>query len=220
MAHWEHRLWLPKNFTGQELAGVADLVESPVEKAALPELAKVQADCEREFVFLHDVPRLNFVPCDEVLVVSLNWGGRRQTQEELWWCGWFWTFARVEIDDGVDDEVLASGPDDWSECLLQLPVDLIIEHVQENYGLISDGNVWIAHKLDKQLFNQIESALVVRYLCHEKSSLNLLKVLVFLVRISLAFLEKAVDVLLVIFFSEWELLDVHDDLLHCGSQTE
>ena len=78
------------------------------------------------------------------------------------------------LNNHINNKMLANTPYNWSECLLQLPIDPIIEHVQEHYRLVPNPNIAVALKLYKQLLNPIEAILVISNLSNKKSSLDFL----------------------------------------------
>ena len=92
----------------------------------------------------------------------------------------------VFLNDDVNDKVLSNTSNDWSESLLQLPVDSIVKHVEQNDGLISDADVTVSLELDEQLLNPEKTVFVVSDLSNEQSSLNLLKIFHFLRCLSLS----------------------------------
>jgi len=73
--------------------------------------------------------------------------------------------------------MLTNVSNDWSECLLQLPVDSIIKHVEQDNSLISNADIAVTLELDQELLNPVEAILVVSYLSNEKGSLDFLKIL-------------------------------------------
>ena len=92
----------------------------------------------------------------------------------------------VFLNDDVNDKVLSNTSNDWSESLLQLPVDSIVKHVEQNDGLISDADVTVSLELDEQFLNPEKTVFVVSDLSNEQSSLNLLKIFHFLRCLSLS----------------------------------
>ena len=40
-------------------------------------------------------------------------------------------------------EVLSNAPHYWSKCALHLPVNSVIEHVEQDYGLVTHENVLV-----------------------------------------------------------------------------
>jgi len=57
--------------------------------------------------------------------------------------------------------MLADTSNNGSKSFLKLPIYLIVEHVQEDDCLVSYSDVAISHKFDEQLFDKIESFLVI-----------------------------------------------------------
>jgi hypothetical protein len=65
------------------------------------------------------------------------------------------------IDNNAHFEVLAHDADHRTESRGQLPIQLIIQHVQEDDGLIPHANLVIPQKLNEQFLNQVQLVLVV-----------------------------------------------------------
>lgn len=118
---------------------------------------------------------------------------------------------------GIDDEMLSNAPDDGSEGLGELPVNTIIQHVQENNGLISDWNLTVALELNQKLLNPVKSFLVVGNLSHEKSSLDFLKIFHFLLGLSWS---EFINILFVHLFVEWEFFDVDNNFWQSLGKTQ
>jgi hypothetical protein len=57
--------------------------------------------------------------------------------------------------------MLADTSHNGSESFLELPIYLIVKHVQEDDCLVSYSDVAISHEFDKQLFDKIERLLVI-----------------------------------------------------------
>jgi len=57
--------------------------------------------------------------------------------------------------------MLADTSNNGSKSFLKLPIYLIVENVQEDDCLVSYSDVAISHKFDEQLFDKIESFLVI-----------------------------------------------------------
>jgi hypothetical protein len=128
----EHRFRCPIHFTREESTGVADLIQSPVEEAALPELTKVEGHIESSVFLLQDVPRLNLVPRYQVLVVPKDRRRGCQAHEQLGCligCSNRW-IVLIQSNNSVDDKMLADSSNDWPESLLELPIDFIVEHIE------------------------------------------------------------------------------------------
>jgi len=51
--------------------------------------------------------------------------------------------------------MLTNASNDRPECLLQLPINSIIEHIEQNNGLISDADIAVALKLNEKLLNPV-----------------------------------------------------------------
>ena len=80
----------------------------------------------------------------------------------------------VVADGQIDLEVLPNAPNDRTKSTLHLPIDTVVEHVEQDYGLVSHEHVLIAKQLDKDLLDELERLLVLVDLRHEKVSLQLL----------------------------------------------
>ena len=80
----------------------------------------------------------------------------------------------VVADGQVDLEVLPNAPNDRTKSTLHLPIDTIVEHVEQDNGLVPHEHVLIAKQLDKDLLDELERLLVLVDLRHEKVSLKLL----------------------------------------------
>ena len=57
--------------------------------------------------------------------------------------------------------MLADTSNNGSESFLELPIYLIVKHVQEDDCLVSYSDVAISHEFDEQLFDKIERLLVI-----------------------------------------------------------
>lgn len=57
--------------------------------------------------------------------------------------------------------MLTDTPYNGSESFLELPIDLIVKHVQKDDCLVSYSDVAISHEFDEQLFDKVERFLVV-----------------------------------------------------------
>jgi hypothetical protein len=73
--------------------------------------------------------------------------------------------------------MLSDTPDHWSKGLLELPVNTIVEHVEQHDSLVSDANIAVSLKLNEQFLDPIEPILVISDLGHKEGSLDLLKIL-------------------------------------------
>ena len=105
--------------------------------------------------------------------------------------------------------MLTNASNNGPKCLLQLPINTIIKHIEQDNSLISDTNITISLKLNKKLFNPVKTIAIVSNLGNEQCSLDLFKVLHLLLGISLS---ELVGILMVHLLVEWKLLDVHDHL--------
>ena len=113
------------------------------------------------------------------------------------------------MHDNTDNEVLTNASNDGSKCLLQLPINAIIKHIEQDNGLISNANVTIALKLNEKLLNPMKTVLVIGDLCNKQCSLDFLEVLHLLLGVPLS---EFMSILVVHLLVEWELLDVDNDL--------
>ena len=129
------------------------------------------------------------------------------------------TLDCADFHSHVNDEVLTNRAHDWSECLRELPVDLVVQHVKKNDGLIANTYIAEAHQLDEQLFDEIQRILVSSNLRDKQRPLNFLKVARFLVREALRLSCKLLNVLVVKLLSKWVLFDVDNNLLECLRQS-
>mmetsp|Transcript_20325 Transcript_20325/g.19275 ORF Transcript_20325/g.19275 Transcript_20325/m.19275 type:complete len:218 (+) Transcript_20325:531-1184(+) len=125
-------------------------------------------------------------------------------------------FLEVVVDDDVDFEVLAYAADDGDEGAGELPVHSIIQHIEEDYGLVSDAHFVVAEELDEQLFDPLEGVLVVRDLGHEQGALDVLQQLDLLHLLPPSeLLHELVEGLLI----EWVFGDVGSHLLEAVGET-
>tara|TARA_B110001450_G_C17576067_1_gene462883 strand:+ start:478 stop:1101 length:624 start_codon:yes stop_codon:yes gene_type:complete len=147
-----------------------------------------------------------------VVVVAIDWRWSSESKENLRVV----SMLLVLLNDDVDDKVLSNTSNDWSKGLLQLPVNSIVEHVEQYYGLISDANVTVSLELDEQLFNPEKTVLVVCDLSNEQGSLDLFKIFHFLGCLSLS---ELCSIFLIHFLMEWELFDVDNDFGESGAQS-
>ena len=71
--NWKHGIRSSNNFTRYEFAALADLEKSPIEEAALPEFAKVNANLSRNLILFNDISWFNLMPRDQLFVISKDW---------------------------------------------------------------------------------------------------------------------------------------------------
>ena len=109
----------------------------------------------------------------------------------------------------ADDKVLADTTDDGAERLRNLPIDAIIEHVEQHNDLISDVDIAVALQLNEQFLNPVQSFLIVRDLGHKQCTLNLLELRLLLGTLRV---RELVHILHVACLVEWELAHIHVDL--------
>ena len=165
--YWKHGVRLPNDLTWRELSILANLKQPPIEEAAFPELSEIDAYGEGNVVFFDDIPWLHLMPGDQVQVVPVDRWRSCKSEEKLWVLGLLFLVRLRLLDVHIDDEVLADGTNGGLEGLLQLPVDLIVDHVEEDDGLVAHCDVTVAHELNEQLLYEIERFFVVRDLWHE-----------------------------------------------------
>lgn len=118
------------------------------------------------------------------------------------------------VYDALDNEVLPNRSNSRSECLKQLPVNSVIEHIQQNYCLVTNAHVTISKQLNEKFLNPVQSLLIICNLSYKERSLNLFQIFSFLLKLPLSeFIYK----FLIALFIEWELFDVDNNLgqSHC-----
>jgi len=70
---WEHWVWFANDLKWLKLSIFTDGHESPVVETTFPELTKVKMNFLLNVIDGSDVPLLNFMPCQQMMVVSVNW---------------------------------------------------------------------------------------------------------------------------------------------------
>ena len=123
---WEHWVWLANDLQWLKLSVLTDGDESPIIETTFPELAEVKVDFHLDVVDLRDVPLLDLVPSQKVVVVAIDWRWGSEAQEDLRIFAVFLIF----LNDDVNYEMLANTSNYWPESLLQLPVNTVVEHVE------------------------------------------------------------------------------------------
>ena len=78
-----------------------------------------------------------------VVTVDRRWGS--ETQEDLR----IFAVFLILLNDDVNDKMLADTSNNWPESFLQLPVNTVVEHVEQHDGLVSDTDVTVALELHK-----------------------------------------------------------------------
>jgi len=146
------------------------------------------------------------VPCEDGLVDVWDGGGTAQADENLR----VLVFCKVVIHGNVHLEVLADCADHRLVRGGELPVDSIVEHVEEDDNLVSDADLMITEQLHEELLYPLELSFVIRNLSKEQGTLELLKK--FLGFESLAATEF-VNILNVGLLSECVLVNVEVHLL-------
>lgn len=76
--------------------------------------------------------------------------------------------------------MLPDTSDHGSEGLLELPVKSIIEHVEQDYSLVSNCDISITLELDQKPFDPSESFSIICDLCNKQSPLDFFKIFQFL----------------------------------------
>lgn len=84
-------------------------------------------------------------------------------------------FFEIMIHYYVYFEVLTDGPHYWSVGRGKLPVDAVIEHVQEYNYLVSHTHIIVAKQLNKQFFNPLQLGSIVGNLSKEERLLEIFK---------------------------------------------
>ena len=160
---WENWLRFADNLHWLQLAIFADGYETPVIETALPEFSKVDLDLLHNIILLNDITLLNFMPRQQTLVLALNWRWCTESQENLR-IHRLWIF----MHKALDDEMLSDTTNRWTEGFQQLPVNAVVEHVEEHNGLITDAHVTVAHELDEKLLDPVQTLSVISNLCNKK----------------------------------------------------
>jgi len=111
---WEHWVWFANDFEWLKLSIFTDGHESPVVETTFPELTKVNLNFLLNVIDGSDVPLLNFMPCQQMVVVSVDWRWSYKSQKDLR------IFSRllVSLDNNINDEMLTNTSNNGSECLL------------------------------------------------------------------------------------------------------
>ena len=86
----------------------------------------------------------------------------------------------------VNNEMLSNTPNNRSESLKQLPIDPIIEHIEQHDCLVPYAHIWVPKQLNQQLLNPIEAILVISNLGHKQCPLYFLKILHLLLELPFA----------------------------------
>jgi len=63
--------------------------------------------------------------------------------------------------------MLSNTPYDWSECLLELPVNSIIKHVEQHNSLVPDANIAVSLKLNEELLDPVKAIFIICNLSHK-----------------------------------------------------
>lgn len=111
------------------------------------------------------------MPGEHRFVDSFNGRGCVESNEQLRGL----LFEQVVINDDGYFEVLADDTHDGAKGRGELPVDFVVEHVEEDDGLVPDANLVVTQQLNKQLLYQLQLLPVVRDLCKQQRPLQLLQ---------------------------------------------
>jgi hypothetical protein len=82
------------------------------------------------------------------MIVPVHWGWCRKSKED-----WSVFLFGTPLNDSFNHKVLPDTSDYRSEGLLELPVKPIIEHVEQDYSLVSNCDISITLELDQKPFN-------------------------------------------------------------------
>jgi len=70
---WEHWFWLSNDFKWLQFSIFTNRDESPIVETTLPEFSKIDANLLLDVILLYDVSLLEFMPSQQVQVVSNDW---------------------------------------------------------------------------------------------------------------------------------------------------
>jgi hypothetical protein len=76
-----------------------------------------------------------------------------------------------DIDCKCHLEVLSDAPHHRTEGTLHLPIDSIIESVQQYYGLVTNQDILVTQQFHKDLLDQMQGFFIVMDLGYEKVGL-------------------------------------------------
>ena len=135
-------LWSSYNLKRNKFSIITDRYKSPVIVTTFPEFAKVDIYFLTIICWVANVSIFNLVPGQDWFVVSFNWRRCWKTKENLWiFVFWFLCYTS-------DNKVLSNTSYCSSKCFLQLPVKVIIKHVEINYTIVSDWHIRVAQQLN------------------------------------------------------------------------
>ena len=131
---WPEEIW------SGHLSFLTDDHNTPVIEPTLPELAKVDRDLYTVLCDVNKVPLRNLVPREVRVMGGVKWTRCRYSYQYL-----VCIFIKSLTGDVESNfEVLTNTSDNWLEGTLHLPIDSIIESVEENSGLISDEDILVS----------------------------------------------------------------------------
>lgn len=160
---WENWLRFADNFHWLQFSIFADGDETPVIETTFPEFSKVDLDLLHNIILLNDIALLNFMPGQQALILALDWRWCTESQENL-----RVHRLRIFVHKTLDNEMLSNTTDRWTEGLQQLPVNAVVEHVEEHNGLITDAHVTVAHELDEKFLDPVQTLSVISNLRNKK----------------------------------------------------
>tara|TARA_B110000285_G_C15136749_1_gene627485 strand:- start:709 stop:1362 length:654 start_codon:yes stop_codon:yes gene_type:complete len=170
-------LWDADDRQWVELAGLAHTNKSPVVETAFPEFTKV----DHNFLLSRAIGTwcytggLKLMPCQQMMIVPVHWGWCCKSKED-----WSVFLFGTPLNDSFNHKVLPNTSDHRSEGLLELPVKPIIEHIEQDYSLVSNCNISITLELDQKPFNPIQSLSIICNLGNKQSPLDFFKIFQFL----------------------------------------
>jgi len=210
MLSWERWFRNSNHFQRLEFSIFTYRYKSPIVKTAFPELSKINFNlflcCSLSF----NVTFLDFMPGQHMLIWSLYWWRCSKSKEDLWIF-----LLDAPLNNGLNDEMHSNTSNYRLKSFLKLPVNSIIEHVEQNHCLIPNRNVAISLKLNEKLLDPLQPFFIICNLGNEQCSLDFFKILHFLGNLSLS---KLNDVFLVHLLVEWEFLNVDNDFRKSSRQ--
>jgi len=144
------------------------------------------------------------MPCQQVVVIALYRRWCAKTKEDLLVITLVFGFCYYH----VYDEVLADASHYGSESLRKLPVDSIIQHIEQDNCLISHRDLTVSLELDQQFFEPIKPIFIICNLRHKESTLNFFNQFHLFGGLSQS---KFCHVFLILFLMKWKLLNVCDN---------
>lgn len=178
--HWKVAdLWWLRNIERVSPAVISHENQSPVIESTFPKLAEVDRHFNLVAFSPDDVAWLNLVPGENRAVNLFKRRRSLQPEKDLVFKVWH----VLSLHGQADLEVLPDAAHDWGKRVGKLPINSIVEHVQDNHGLVSDLDILVAQKLDQDALNPVQLLLVLLDLRYEKSPLKFLDQLDFLHRL-------------------------------------